>query len=209
MKQIKVRTMYTHENYFVFKLIALGDTGTGKTTLFHSKNGVCGHTTPTIGIDFFCSSFPVSSKLNKWIKLQCWDTAGQERFRSITNSYMKNVDVCLFVFDLTREETFQNIRRWICDFDHHTQDPTSTIRVLVGNKSDQTKTIGAKIIQHFSSQYNLPYLEISALTGEGVEIVFEHICKRLIESYNLDSSKDVPEEPMHKASENSNCCHLM
>lgn len=47
----------------------------------------------------------------KVIKLQLWDTAGQERFRSISNSYIRNANGCIAVYDITKRETFLSVEK--------------------------------------------------------------------------------------------------
>lgn len=40
------------------------------------------------------------------------DTAGQERFRTITTAYYRGAMGILLVYDVTDEQSFQNIRNW-------------------------------------------------------------------------------------------------
>ena len=49
---------------------------------------------------------------DKTIKLQIWDTAGQERFRTITTSYYRGAMGIVLVFDVTSEDSFENITTW-------------------------------------------------------------------------------------------------
>jgi len=41
-----------------------------------------------------------------------WDTAGQERFRTITNSYYRNANGIIIVYDLTDRQSFENVVNW-------------------------------------------------------------------------------------------------
>jgi len=45
--------------------------------------------------------------------LQMWDTAGHERFHSITTSYYRGAMGIMLVYDITQENTFDNIRKWL------------------------------------------------------------------------------------------------
>ena len=44
------------------------------------------------------------------IKLQIWDTAGQERFRAITNSYYRGAHGIIMVYDITRRQSFDDMK---------------------------------------------------------------------------------------------------
>ena len=46
-------------------------------------------------------------------KAKIWDTAGQEEHANIVGSYVKRLDACLMVFDLTNSKSFASIRKWI------------------------------------------------------------------------------------------------
>lgn len=41
-----------------------------------------------------------------------WDTAGQERYRSLIPTYMKNAQCVVFVFDVGKASTLENLREW-------------------------------------------------------------------------------------------------
>ncbi len=64
----------------------------------------------TIGVEF--GSF-VCSIEDKITKLQIWDTAGQESFRSITRIFYRGAHCVFLTYDITREETFNNVIEWL------------------------------------------------------------------------------------------------
>ena len=69
----------------LFKLIIIGDTGTGKSCLLHQfiERAFQGSSSHTIGVEFGSRLIEIGGQV---IKLQIWDTAGQESFRSVTRS---------------------------------------------------------------------------------------------------------------------------
>ena len=46
------------------------------------------------------------------VKLQIWDTAGQERFRTITGAYYKGAHAIIIVYDITKQDSFDDINQF-------------------------------------------------------------------------------------------------
>lgn len=71
------------------------------------------------------------------MKFQIWDTAGQERFRTITSAYYRGSQAILMVFDLTDQQSFNDICSfWMGEVEQYAEK--DAVLVLVGNKSDLT-----------------------------------------------------------------------
>ena len=70
------------------------------------------------------------------LKAQVWDTAGQERYRAITSAYYRGAVGALVVYDVTKAQTWENVRRtWIEELRQHSDAG------LVGERSsDRTAT---------------------------------------------------------------------
>uniref|UniRef100_A0A8W7P494 Ras-related protein Rab-43 n=1 Tax=Anopheles coluzzii TaxID=1518534 RepID=A0A8W7P494_ANOCL len=118
---------------FLFKIVLIGDCGTGKTCIvqrFKSGNFIESHGN-TIGVDFSMKAVSVDGKK---VKLQIWDTAGQERFRTITQSYYRSANGVLIVYDITKRSTFLSLQRWIDEVRRYTA--SNVMIFVIGNKSD-------------------------------------------------------------------------
>jgi GTPase SAR1 family protein len=48
-----------------------------------------------------------------------WDTAGQEKYKSLVPAYLRDANCAIFVVDVTRAETFNNLAGWIQLFREH------------------------------------------------------------------------------------------
>ena len=130
--------------------------------------------------------------LSKTVKLQMWDTAGQERFRTITSSYYRGAHAVLIVFDVTSEESFQNVKRWLAELDsvaaHGVQqglagkDARHTQILLVANKTDlvRNRVVESHRIASFAEDLGLPFIESSAKQNIGVTEAFNRIAEAFV-----------------------------
>eukprot|EP01104_Vermistella_antarctica_P002758 TRINITY_DN12978_c0_g1_i1.p1 TRINITY_DN12978_c0_g1~~TRINITY_DN12978_c0_g1_i1.p1 ORF type:complete len:207 (+),score=42.95 TRINITY_DN12978_c0_g1_i1:77-697(+) len=164
---------------YVFKYIVIGPTGVGKSCLllqFTDKKFQEEHDL-TIGVEFGVRSTTLNSKK---IKLQIWDTAGQESFRSITHSYYRGAHAALLVYDITRRESFLQMKSWLEDALRHSNNITI---MLVGNKHDLTerRQVSTEEGRKFAEDNGLVFLETSAKTAENVEEAFFQTCRMIAE----------------------------
>lgn len=162
----------------VFKLIIAGDGGVGKTTftdraisdIFNEKVKV------TIGLQFFVKVVDLSE--SQRAKLQIWDFAGENRFRFLVPGYVNGADGVIFMFSLTDPQTFKHFDDWL----KYLRDKNSNLPIiLVGSKADlkhmrKVQQLEGKKCAD-SSNCQGGYLEVSAVTGENIEEVFERISR--------------------------------
>merc|ERR1712100_792056 len=124
---------------YLFKLLLIGDSGVGKSCLLlrFADDTYTDSYISTIGVDFKIRTIELDGKT---IKLQIWDTAGQERFRTITSSYYRGAHGIIVVFDVTDQESFENVKHWLQEIDKYANE--GVMKLLVGNKSDlQSKKV--------------------------------------------------------------------
>ncbi|KAK4691421.1 hypothetical protein P7C71_g5574, partial [Lecanoromycetidae sp. Uapishka_2] len=143
---------------YIAKLVCIGDSGTGKSslTIRLCEGRFSPHHDVTIGVEFGSRIVPVGPPANaslnpstsstsglpssaspqqqKKMKLSLWDTAGQETYKSITRSYFRGASGALLVFDLTRRSTFEHATSWLHDLRQIAEEGIEVL--LVGNKSD-------------------------------------------------------------------------
>jgi len=168
----------------LYKLLLIGDSSTGKTSLL--RRFVDDSFTPsfvsTIGIDFKVKTVTMPSD-GTTVKIQVWDTAGQERFRTITSAYYRGAHGVLIVFDVTKTESFEHVRDvWIPAVQK--EAASARVIVLVGNKCDlvNERVVSARTkARPLAEQHGYHYVDASALSGEGVEDVFMDMASKIHE----------------------------
>ncbi|KAG6523233.1 ras-related protein RIC1-like isoform X1 [Zingiber officinale] len=156
---------------YLFKLLLIGDSGVGKSCLLlrFADDSYLESYISTIGVDFKIRTVEQDGKT---IKLQIWDTAGQERFRTITSSYYRGAHGIIVVYDVTDEESFNNVKQWFSEIDRYASE--SVNKLLVGNKCDLTanRVISYETGKAFADEIGIPFLETSAKDATNVEQAF-------------------------------------
>ncbi|CAL6109445.1 Rab11 [Hexamita inflata] len=146
------------------KIVLLGDTGVGKTTLIqqfttHEYNPMI-----TSSLSAACVQMQFMDK-----KLEIWDTAGQEKYNSITPIYYRKASCVLLVFDLSHSFTFERVKWWF----EEVRRTTKTNMIVVGNKSDLKRKVSPIDVKFFVESNKLTYFETSSKTGDGVKEVLK------------------------------------
>lgn len=162
----------------LFKLLIIGDSGVGKSSLLlrFADNTFSGNYITTIGVDFKIRKINVDGEM---VKLQIWDTAGQERFRTITSTYYRGTHGVIVVYDVTSADTFVNVKRWLHEIDQNCDD---VLRILVGNKDDdpERKVVERDDAKKFAEQMGIQVFETSAKDNKNVEEVFNTITQMVL-----------------------------
>jgi len=156
---------------YLFKLLLIGDSGVGKSCLLlrFADDTYTESYISTIGVDFKIRTIELDGKT---IKLQIWDTAGQERFRTITSSYYRGAHGIIVVYDVTDQESFNNVKQWLQEIDRYACENVN--KLLVGNKCDLTtkKVVDYTSAKEYADQLGIPFLETSAKNATNVEQAF-------------------------------------
>ena len=176
-------------NYdYIFKVLLVGDSGVGKTSLIRRfTKGYFSRTIgSTIGVDFCVKSLEIGGEK---VKLQCWDTAGMEAFKSLTRSYYGQADAVILVYDLGNKKSFASIPQWLADVKKHTRKK-DILKVLVGNKNDlhdrQVPCASGKALAEFEE---MTFFEASAKEADNVNVTFEKLAEELRERMQSQLAK--------------------
>lgn len=178
---------YEQEDYKI-KIIVVGDSGVGKTNLINrfASDKFDTNSKATIGVEFVYKTLKINKEV---IKVEVWDTAGQERYRAITSSYYKGAKGAIIVYDITNEDSFNNVESWMNEVTK--QGKTDMQFLLVGNKKDlinDRKVTEQKGIDK-AKELNMNLFEASALEKTNVNEAFNYLVKEIY--LNIRKGKNI------------------
>ncbi|KAI3374762.1 hypothetical protein L3Q82_021316 [Scortum barcoo] len=170
--QSRRRKMPPRPADFKLQIIIIGSRGVGKTSLMerYTDDTFCEACKSTVGVDFKIKTVELRGKK---IRLQIWDTAGQERFNSITSAYYRSAKGIVLVYDITKQETFDDLPKWMKMIDKYASEEAELL--LVGNKLDceSDRIISRQQGERFSSRISgMRFCEASAKDNFNVDEIF-------------------------------------
>lgn len=198
----------------LLKVIILGDSGVGKTSLMHQyvNKTFSNQFKSTIGADFLTKEVMVDGRL---VTMQIWDTAGAERFQSLGVAFYRGADCCVLTYDVTAPGSFISLNSWRDEFliQSSPKDPDNFPFVVLGNKVDlENRSIPSQRAQQWChNNNNISYFETSAKEALNVELAFQAIAKNALAQEAEDEfHNEFPASVLCKsaeASKPSSGCH--
>jgi len=181
----------------LLKVIILGDSGVGKTSLMNMfvNKRFSNQYKATIGADFLVRELRVNDRL---VTMQIWDTAGQERFQSLGCAFYRGADVCVLCFDVTSPNSFKSLDNWLDEFmvQSGPRNPEHFPFVVIGNKIDlENRAISTKRGQGWCQSKNIPFFETSAKESINVEQAFQAVAMNaLSQEQDTELFNDFPDQ---------------
>lgn len=185
-----------HRKKVLLKVIILGDSGVGKTSLMNQyvNKKFTKQYKATIGADFLTKEVNIDDKL---VTMQIWDTAGQERFQSLGVAFYRGADACVLVYDICDSKSFESLESWMDEFlvQAAPRDPENFPFIVVGNKADlaaQRRQVSeGKLKQYCAGKGSngIPSFECSAKEAENVDAAFQCVAR---EALKQEASQGAP-----------------
>ena len=197
------------------KILLLGDSGVGKTSIFHRyfKKQFEENKTATVGADILTKEITYK---NESYKIHIFDTAGQERFRSITSSYFHMSDYYFVVFDLTNKNSLDSIPDWLQQLKKEKENPRY---IILGNKDDIKKNqipneeINKTLDNLGTIKINKEnFLRVSAKSGKNIDEAFNFMIDVFNNNVNINENKEdniiakLDKENIQKTNTKMKCC---
>eukprot|EP00249_Psilotum_nudum_P009607 c22039_g1_i1 orf=497-1117(+) len=176
----------------LLKVIILGDSGVGKTSLMNQyvAKKFSNQYKATIGADFLTKEVQIDDRL---VTMQIWDTAGQERFQSLGVAFYRGADCCVLVYDVNVMKSFDNLNNWRDEFliQANPPDPENFPFILLGNKIDvdggNSRVVSEKKAKAWcGSKGNIPYFETSAKEDCNIDNSFQCIARNALKNETED-----------------------
>ena len=184
------------------RVILIGDSGVGKTSLIHrAKYGKFdSHSIPTIGAGITQMSTTMSGILCNY---QLWDTAGQEIYRNIVPIYFKGAVSAILVFSMIDKQSFLNLQGWIDQLRDHAE--TGINITIVGNKIDNERlAIEEDEARKWAMDRSFSIFFTSAVTGQNIDVLLDHITATSILPMKVQIQQ--PRTVYLKQNKNNKCC---
>lgn len=206
------------------KLIMLGESGSGKTSLSQrfSTDEFHPYSESTVGASYcersmiyehrlLLDSADVDddnraqkpsepSKINVTFKM--WDTAGQEKYHAMASMYYRGAAAAILVFDISRPSTFQTLQLWVEEL--KAKGPPDIVLIVCGNKCDLDHPGDRQVSREEGDSYAMNigacYMETSAKVNTNVKELFEEVARQVtdipVRGSELNGSDGTAEIPI-------------
>jgi small GTP-binding protein len=175
---------------YIYKVCITGDAAVGKTStvIRWSRGWFRADYQLTVGVQHYSRTVEVGNPEDPTlIKLLVWDLGGQDSFKTIRANYYSGAMGIVFMFDLSRKETFDALPKWIKEAEENVGKKVPFI--IAGNKADLESKVAKKTIKEFAKSMNAEYIPTSAKTGARVSDLF-NVIGTLVHEENMAAQRD-------------------
>ena len=171
--------MEGHSSDHPIKLLIIGDSGVGKTSLLlRYTDNIFTENLLTTGMSFKTKVINLNSNL---YKLEIWHSEVNEKTFTLPKIYYKGTRGILITYDVTDKNSFNNVKNWIKQIENNAEKNVK--KVLVGNKYDKpNRTVTEEEGRKLADECGMKFFEISAKTSQNVDEVFNYLAKEIFNS---------------------------
>ena len=165
------------------KVVVVGDATVGKTALVNQlvhQNFINSYQM-TQACEYKIKEVPIPDT-KSIVELHLIDVAGQKIFNSIAFDLIKDVHMCVLVYDVTQSETFSSLMSWYEGI--RDENGKEIPGVLIGNKTDLGRPqVGTEDGAEFARSLGMQFFEVSSMKGQEVEEAFAGLAQQFHEKY--------------------------
>lgn len=163
---------------FLYKVVTVGPSAVGKTSIIlrYITGKFREFYTPTLGADFSIKNMQFGEDK---VRLQIWDLGSQDFLGSVRAGYYSGARGVIYMFDVTRSETLEELWDWKREVDKHTKGVEC---LVLANKTDlkSERQVSVKEGKDLAKKFMADYLETSVKLNEGVDDAFSAIAKSIM-----------------------------
>jgi len=164
---------------YLLKVVAVGPSAVGKTSIIlrYTTGSFRDHYIPTLGVDFAIKKVELDDHV---VRLQCWDMGSQDFLGSVRSGFYPGARGAIFMYDVTRRESFEDIHKWKAEVDAHL---SKYLGIIIANKIDliSEREVSSEEGKQLAEQFGMDYIETSVKLNQNVNEAFRIIAQKIIE----------------------------
>ena len=187
-----------------FKLVLLGESGVGKTSIagtFCGK-GFNDFQDSTIGAAFQTQKLELHDRN---IRFEIWDTAGQERYHSLAPMYYRGAKSAIVTYEITSTKSFERAKSWVKELQESSN--VDIVIALAGNKCDMesNRRVEKETAEKYADENGLFFFETSAKKLININEIF----RKIAENMPYDTLTEETENSFYidKNTKSRRCCY--
>ena len=200
------------DNSIPIKIILLGETGTGKTSLINNYFGKKFSENEESTLSSEVSTRLLEIDQVKY-SINLWDTCGQEKYHSVTKLFIKESKIVILVYNITKIKTFELLDYWVKTTEEILNKTTEVIYGVVGNKADlyEDQEVERSQGENFAKEIDALFIETSAKEDK---LGFKQFVNKLIEKsigkkcvdINSENKEEKKKLTLKKDKKKKGCC---
>ncbi|KAF7682981.1 GTP-binding nuclear protein Ran [Astathelohania contejeani] len=170
-----------NQQVYKFKIVLVGDGGTGKTTYINRirEGSFIKAYHATVGAVVHNLYFRISP--THTIHFEVWDTAGQEVNSRLSDAYYIGAHGAIILFDVTSRVTLKNVPVWLRKIRALSDEENKIPVIVCGNKADcRDRKVKKKQIDEVLTNDITYYTDMSARSNYNFEVPFLELAKALL-----------------------------